>query len=555
MNVRSTTVATNRSPSHERYALHDGFLASCAKFPDRPALDVAGQVLTYSELRDRAASLAFVIDSQASAESPFVGIYANRSVSAFAGILGTLMAGRAVVPLNPAFPADRLRGLIEDAGLSAIVVDEQTARSLDQVLDGIERTLTLIVPGARAAEELARRWPAHRFVAENAAEASMPESGRSLAEAYAYLFFTSGSTGRPKAVGVLHRNAVAFVQMSVERYSQCGVDERDRFSQFYELSFDSSMFDLYVCWAFGGCLCCPSSAEWINPNKYIEEKRLTVIDIVPSMGHSMNRKGGWRPGRFARLKLCRFGGEALSADLCATLAAAAPDAVVENVYGPTECTVDACYYRWDRERSSSECEHGMVPIGYPGSHVGIRIVNEAREEVAVDSDGELLISGPQVTPGYWNNPAKTAEAFIKLHASDERHYRTGDLVRRPRPNRPIVFLGRFDHQIKIAGVRIELGEVEMALREAGDTDLVVALGWPVTSSGAGGIVAFVADTKIDEETMQNRLRKKLPNVMMPQKIHFVSALPTNQNGKVDRKVLLERLKAEQSSESSAQARE
>jgi amino acid adenylation domain-containing protein len=458
------------------------------------------------------------------------------------------MAGRAVVPLNPAFPADRVRSLIHDAGLDVVVLDAQAAVQIEQVLAGIDRPMTFFVPAMSVATELGKRWPLHRFVAEPDGIANkLPDRYPANPDAFAYLFFTSGSTGKPKAVGVLHRNAAAFVRMSIERYSDCGVNEQDRFSQFYELSFDSSMFDLYVCWAFGACLCCPSAAEWINPNKYIEAKKLTVIDIVPSMGHSMNRKGGWRPGRFPWLKLCRFGGEALSAELCSTLAAAAPNAVVENVYGPTECTVDACYYRWDRTRSAAECEHGMVPIGYPGPRVGIRIVDERREEVAVGSEGELLISGPQVTPGYWNNPEKTQAAFDKVAGSQETHYRTGDLVRRPRTEQPIVFLGRFDHQIKISGVRIELGEVEMALREAGETDLAVALGWPIVSSGAAGIVAFLADAKVTKEIVHGRLKEKLPNVMMPNDIRYVPALPTNQNGKVDRKALLEQLKAESSS--------
>jgi non-ribosomal peptide synthetase component F len=304
------------------------------------------------------------------------------------------------------------------------------------------------------------------------------------------------------------------------------------------------MFDLYVCWAFGGCLCCPSLTEWINPNKYIVDAGLTVIDIVPSMGHSMNRKGGWRAGRFERLKLCRFGGEALSADLCGTLAAAAPNAIVENVYGPTECTVDACYYRWDPLRSPDECEFGMVPIGYAGSRVGVRVVDDRLRDVDVGGEGELLISGRQVTPGYWRNPDRTRQSFIRLPSVDEVHYRTGDLVRRPPPGKPIVFLGRFDHQIKVAGVRIELGEIEMALRDAAQSDLVVALGWPLTDSGAAGIVAFVASAKASDAEIQERLKRTLPNVMLPREVYRIDALPTNPNGKVDRKALLERLQSQ-----------
>jgi len=533
--------STDQSDAGARHGLAAGFLMACARFPLRPALDVQGMVLTYEQLRVRAMAFSRAIAASGSG-SAFVGVHTGRSITTYSGILGALLSGRAVVPLNATFPAARLRLMIDDAGLHTIVIDRAAVDKIDELLRSLDRPLTVLMSGAADTAALRQRWQNHTFVDVDASAAENLFVSESIdPNAFAYLFFTSGSTGKPKGVGVLQRNTVAFVRMSVERYRDIGLDEHDRFSQFYELSFDSSMFDLYVCWAFGACLCCPSPEEWINPNKYIEDKALTVVDMVPSMGHAMNRRGGWRPGRFPKLKLCRFGGEALSADLCAALAAAAPNAVVENVYGPTECTVDACYYRWDRPASMEQCEHGMVPIGYPGSRVGVRIVDEALEDVHAGGEGELLISGPQVTPGYWGNPEKTRDAFIRLRDSDTVHYRTGDLVRSPRADQPIVFLGRFDHQIKIAGVRIELGEVELALRKAAGTDMAVALGWPITTSGASGIVAFVANAKATPNAIQETLKRDLPNVMVPRDIRLLDALPINPNGKVDRRALLELL--------------
>jgi acyl-coenzyme A synthetase/AMP-(fatty) acid ligase len=134
-------------------------------------------------------------------------------------------------------------------------------------------------------------------------------------------------------------------------------------------------------------------------------------------------------------------------------------------------------------------------------------------------------------------------AFVSVPRSDAIHYRTGDLVRRPPPGQPITFLGRMDHQIKIAGVRIELGEVEKAIRDAAGTDLAVALGWPPTSSGATGIVGFVAAPRVDVEAVRERLKHVLPSVMVPREIRVLAAFPLNANGKVDRKALLEGLKA------------
>lgn len=527
------------------YGLHQRFLDSAARWPDRPALEAGGQTHSYRDLRTKSLAVAAVLAPVERAPvARSVGILCSRSASVYTGILGTLMAGCAVVPLNPTFPVERTRQMIQLSGLNAIVVDTKGSEQLDELLAGVSQPLLVVCSDCDVDPAWPAAWPAHRFIEPSAANLAPDFEPISVnPDSLAYLFFTSGSTGTPKGVGVLHRNVVRFVEMSVERYLDVGINETDRFSQFYDITFDSSMFDLYVCWATGGCLCCPSAAEWVNPNKYIEAKALTVIDMVPSTGHAMNRSNGWRPGRFAQLRLCRFGGEALPVELAAALANAAPNAIIENVYGPTECTVDAAYYRWSGQTSVAEAEHGIVPIGYAGPQVGLMVVDAKLSEVLPGEEGELLISGPQVTPGYWNSPERTAASFIRLAGGDATHYRTGDLVRRPIVGKPITYLGRFDYQIKISGVRIELGEIEQALRLAAGTDLAVALGWPPTPSGASGIVAFIADTFVDAGVIRAELKRVLPAVMVPKDIHLIDEMPLNVNGKIDRKALTERLRA------------
>jgi len=539
---------TITSLGEEIYGLHSGFLKSAVRFPGRPALEVDGRRLSYSELRVEAFAVAASLQAYVRPGAPqLAGVLATRSLPVYAGLLGTLMAGFAVVPLNPGFPVERTRQMIEQAELEVLVLDARGEAQLDGLLDGIAWPLTLLMPHANDVSRHRARWPQHRFVP--AAELQTPEGWQPVSvtpDSLAYLFFTSGSTGIPKGVGVLHRNTLRFVGMSLERYADCGLSEQDRFSQFYDITFDSSMFDLYVSWAFGACLCSPSQIEWVNPNKYIIDRELTVIDIVPSTGHALSRTNGWRPGRFPRLRLCRFGGEALSADLAAKLALAAPNAVLENVYGPTECTVDAAYYRWAGDRSMSESRHGVVPIGLAGPKVTLMIVDDALNPLPHGAEGELLIAGEQVTPGYWRNPERTAQAFVRLPGREGVFYRTGDLVRQDGPDAPIVFLGRLDHQIKISGVRIELGEVEKALRDAAGTDEAVAVGWPLTPSGAGGIVGFIARLDVDVDAVREKLKLGLPSVMVPRDLHLLAEFPLNANGKTDRKALVESLKAKTS---------
>lgn len=524
--------------------LHRTFLDAADSHPDRPAIEVGPESLTYASLRARALQVAHALVAKGGLVKPHVGILASRSTQMYAGILGALCAGGAVVPLNPGFPQERTRQMVELAGAHALVVDAAGLGALEPLLAGIERPLLVVGDDEPRLAELAARWPRHRFVFASADAAAGFAPVAASPDDVAYLFFTSGSTGTPKGVGVLHRNVVRFVQMSQERYRALGIGAEDRFSQFYDITFDSSMFDLFVGWSFGACLCCPTLSEWINPNKYIEKRALTVIDIVPSTGHMMDRGSGWRPGRFPLLRLARFGGEALSADLAAKLAAAAPNAAVDNVYGPTECTVDASYYRWDRQRSPAEALHGVVPIGVAGPGVTLSVVDSDLNLVPVGGEGELLIAGRQVTPGYWKDPERTARAFIRLPGNDVIHYRTGDLVRRVPDGQAIPYLGRMDYQIKIAGVRIELGEIEQAMRQASGSDEVVAVGWPPTTGGASGVVGFVARPACDVAEIRARLKEMLPGVMVPKDLRVVDAMPLNVNGKVDRKALLEALRAE-----------
>jgi acyl-coenzyme A synthetase/AMP-(fatty) acid ligase len=169
------------------------------------------------------------------------------------------------------------------------------------------------------------------------------------------------------------------------------------------------------------------------------------------------------------------------------------------------------------------------------------VVDEALHQVEPGEAGELLLTGPQVTLGYWRDPERTAAAFVIPPGEESVFYRTGDRVRRSTEGRPTTYLGRVDHQIKVLGHRVELGEIEAALREATGVDAVVALGWPLTESGAGGVAAFVGDVDVDAPAALAAARGRLPAYMVPRTLHLLPDLPLNANGKFDRRALLERL--------------
>jgi non-ribosomal peptide synthetase component F len=321
------------------------------------------------------------------------------------------------------------------------------------------------------------------------------------------------------------------------------ITEHDRFSQTFDMTFDLSAFDMFVAWERGACVCCLPHKTLINPGRFIQDSRLTIWFSVPSVGTFMKRLDMLKPKMYPTLRWSLFCGEPLPAEVAEGWAEAAPQSVVENLYGPTELTIACTLYRWDREKSRRECEFGLVPIGEPYPGMEAIIVDDVMAEVPPGEEGELLMTGPQLSLGYWREAEKTAAAYVIPPSRNKVYYRTGDRVRKPVGNGPLVYLGRRDHQVKIQGHRVELGEVEAHLRREANVETAVALGWPITPSGAGGIVAFLGNTSLDTEAIRERLKAKLPGYAVPRQIHLLPELPLNANGKIDRRALLKILEA------------
>jgi amino acid adenylation domain-containing protein len=498
--------------------LLSGFLQHAEEAPDRPALEVAAERLTYSQLALRAARIGAAIAAAEAADGPaLTAVYGSRSAAAYAGILGALWAGNGYVPLNPSFPIDRCREMLLRSGARTLVVDEEREELVPELLDGLDDPPVVVVADADL-------------------ETIDPIPPRRGEDAIAYLLFTSGSTGRPKGVGVAQRNVVAFLDAIRDRYD---FGPEDRFSQTFDLTFDLSVFDLFVTWGSGGCLCCPSPAQLISPARFIRESELTVWFSVPSLGAMMRKLRMLKPDSYPTLRWSLFCGEPLPGELARAWAAAAPASTVENLYGPTEATIACTVQRLRPELEGEDEVNGIVSIGAPFGATGTMVVDESLREVEPGEDGELLLSGPQVTPGYWQDAEKTAAAFVEPPGTEGIHYRTGDRVRKPiGPQDPLVYLGRLDHQIKVMGHRVEIGEIEAALRDVSGIDAAIALGWPLTESAAGGIAAFLADPEADVQALREELAERLPEYMVPRRIELRAELPLNANGKFDRKAML-----------------
>jgi len=524
--------------------LHSGFLRSTELFPGRPAIEVEGSILTYQQLFTRSASIAATLQRRAPvAEPPLTAIFAYRSVTAFAGVLAALFRGHGYVPLNRTFPSDRTRTMLLRSGCTSMVVDQDSAHQLDEILQSMDQPMLVVMPDEVDVVELSYRWPGHTFV--GCTDLESPGTWQSVSvqpNSIAYLLFTSGSTGMPKGVMVSHSNVTHFVDVMVERYE---INENDRFSQNFDMTFDLSAFDMFVAWERGACVCCPKAKNLISPGRFIQNSALTVWFSVPSAGVFMKRLGLLEANRYPNLRWSLFCGEALPSDIAQNWAAAAPNSIVENLYGPTELTIACTLYRWDQEKSPAECYLGMVPIGMPYPGMNTLIVRDDLTEVAPGEVGELLLTGPQLSLGYWQDAERTAAAFVIPDRHKETYYRTGDRVRRPLGEKdPIVYVGRADHQVKVLGHRLELSEIEAVLKQQPGVDSAVAVGWPVTTSGANGVVAFVTGTKVKEGALRDSVAATLPAYAVPREIKVLTQFPLNMNGKVDRRALCSMLEAE-----------
>jgi amino acid adenylation domain-containing protein len=509
--------------------------------PARPALHVDGQTLTYGSLLERALCIAATIQQRAEPmTTPLAAVFADRSGTGFAGILGGLLAGRGYVPLNPNFPIVRTRRMLQRAGCTALVVDATALPQLDAVLVE-EPSLLVLLPAGADTRNLASRWPQHVFVCEDEREPAgrwvQPDTSP---QDVAYLLFTSGSTGEPKGVPVTHANVAHFLNAMIERY---GIMPGDRFSQMFDTTFDLSVFDMFVAWSCGACVFCPSRPTLLNPDRFIRDHQLTTWFAVPSVGLLMLRFGALKTGRYPSLRRSLFCGEPLPVSLVEAWQAAAPTSLIENLYGPTELTVACAAYRWDPLRSPAESGDGIVPIGAPFANMRAKVVDEAGRDVAPGGIGELLMCGPQRTRGYWRDEIATARAHVSPAGERDTFYRTGDRVRKPADDGPFTYVGRTDHQIKVLGHRVELGEVESALRAEPGVDAAVAVGWPVTNVGAGGIAAFVTGRGLDLTSLHASIRGKLQEYAVPQTIAVVPDFPRNTSGKVDRQALIRLLEA------------
>ena len=490
--------------------VHGAIADQAARTPDAPAVVFGGAALTYAQLDARANRLANHLRRLGAGPEARVGICLERSAETVVAMLAVLKTGAAYLPLDPAYPADRLAYMLEDSG-APVLVTQQSMRTLLPA-DGVRVVSIDTDADAIAAES-----------AEAPADGADPRNA-------AYVIYTSGSTGKPKGVQVTHGNAVSFF---------AGMDERvggpipGTWLAVTRISFDIHVLELLWTLARGFKVVVQPEMEQAGDDESLAEQirrhAVTHFQCTPSLAALLIAESG--VDALAPLQRLLLGGEALPGALAAQIRTVLPDGLV-NMYGPTETTV------WSATHPATESD-GTVPIGRPIANTRVYVLDAAFRPQPVGVSGELFIAGAGVTRGYHNRPGLTADRFVPEPFGGDagaRMYRTGDRARW-RADGTLEFLGRADFQVKIRGFRIEPGEIEAALKQHPPVREAAVVVRQDTPGDARLVGYVVAEPDFTESAARGYLRERLPEYMVPAAFVVLDALPLTPNGKLDRRAL------------------
>jgi amino acid adenylation domain-containing protein len=510
--------------AREQDTLFRRFDRAARQHPACIALVVGEHELSYAELADLVERVAGLLSVAAARPPRAVGILATRTLAAYVGYLAALRLSATVVPLGCGFPAARNRQICASAGVEVLIADEEGMATAGQVA----------ASGVISVVELLSGWP------ERLPRHPAPDyTGRS--DDVAYTLFTSGSTGVPKGVPIRHRNLGQYLDHSIDRYQ---IGPGSRLSQVFDLTFDPSVFDMFASWCSGAALVVPQASEIFAPVRFVNDNHITHWFSVPSVVSLARRLRLLRPNCMPDLRWSMFAGEQLTLSQARAWLTAAPQTVLDNLYGPTELTITCIGYRLPADPGCwPPTSNETVPIGSAYPHL---------DAVLLDSDGtasedaELCVRGSQRFDGYLD-PADNESRFLDYPGGDGRArpvaglpgpahwYRTGDRVRVEGGD--LVHLGRLDDQVKIHGFRIELGEVESMLRRHPGVHDVVVLALPVENGELGLYALYTSDDQMRETELAELVSRQLPPYMTPAHYLRVDAFPVTSNGKIDRRRL------------------
>ena len=511
--------------------VHQLFEKQVEKTPMALAVDSKQEKLTYQDLNQRANQLAYYLIDKGLVPNTMVGIAIERSAQMIVAIIGVLKAGGVYVPLDPNYPSERIAFMMDDAGVPFLITQEKLLHTLP------ENNAQVIC--------IDKDWGS---IGTNSRLNPIPSAGLND---LAYVIYTSGSTGQPKGVPISHRS-LANHALALSDIME--INTSDRMLQFISLSFDASGEEIYPTLVRGATLVVPDGETNIlgaDLLKYCAQQEVTILHLAVPVWHQVV------DGLVAEdlqipetLRLLFLGGESIATDKLSVWCKEAKERdtvspmILINGYGPTETTISATVYK--KECVLKElAKYQKIPIGRPIANVQVYILDKNLKPVPVGAPGELYIGGIGLSRGYLHHPELSAESFIPdpFNKNGEKLYRTGDLARYL-PDGNIEFLGRVDFQVKLRGFRVELGEIEAALRTYSGIDDAIAMVHEDTT-GDKRLVAYVlfhgsegeSEREVDLTRIREYLKERLPGYMVPSLFVQIDEIPLTPSGKVDRKRL------------------
>ncbi len=493
--------------------IHELFEEQVKKLPDKIAV-VSGDIsITYLEINQKANAIAHVLRENGANPNDIVGITVTRSIETIAGLLGILKAGAAYLPVDPAWPAERVAYVLDDSGAGLLLHKRGTNEDWEADDAVYKRILDPIIDS-------------NQFMhPDNPGSANCPSDA-------AYVIYTSGTTGRPKGVVIEHRNVVRLFFNARNKFD---FTSGDVWTLFHSLCFDFSVWEMYGALLYGGTLIIIPSQVARDPSEYrklLIENKVTVLNQTPTAFYGLSAEEQKHSDRSLQLRYIIFGGEALKLPMLGNWHRKYPGTKLVNMYGITETTVHVTY----KEVTEADMNSTICNIGRPIPTLSAYIMDAGLRLMPAGVPGELCIGGLGVAKGYLNRPELTAERFVKNpYKPLERVYRSGDIVRLL-PNGDMEYFGRMDKQLKIRGHRVEPGEIEAAAMDCHTVREAAAI--PIDDCDGNKYIClyYVADKDIRGELAEH-MSDMLPSYMLPSRFIRLDYFPMTSNNKLNARAL------------------